>query len=187
MSIAGFSVRQSVLMNLFFFVGILAGLFVALDLNVDVFPNVSFAQATIRTDWLGASARDVEEFVTRRLEEELDEVQGVDRIVSQPQRDFSLIDVKFREDISDAEFDRYFNDLRAAIERVSELPEDAEEPILQKRTVNQIYPIIQVLVSGDSQPTDEAAEVVRPCITCAPVFSRTPKKYIVTAAKSSCK
>ena len=115
MNPARFAVKQTVLMHLLFVVGMAAGVFVLMDMNVDVFPNISFAQAKINTVWRGASADDIEDLVTRRIEEEIEEIGGIDRIVSHSQKDLSLIDVKFKENLSDAEFDRYFNDLRAAV------------------------------------------------------------------------
>lgn len=157
MNPARFAVQQTVLMHLLFVVGMAAGVFVLLDMNVDVFPNVSFAQAKINTVWRGASADDVEDLVTRRIEDEIEEIGGIDRIVSHSQKDWSLIDVKFREDLSDDEFDRYFNDLRAALERVQDLPEAAERPQIKKQTINEVYPLLQVIVTTD-QENGEALE-----------------------------
>jgi multidrug efflux pump subunit AcrB len=162
-SLARFAVRQGILMHLLFGIAMLAGIFVLGGMNVDVFPNVSFAQAKITTAWTGASSEDVEQFVTREIEDEIDGVQGIDRIVSFSQKDLSIIDVKFREDLSKDDYERFYDDLRAAVERVADLPEDAEDPVLREQTVNEIYPLVQVVVvdrrPGDP-PLDEARELV---------------------------
>ncbi|MEE9392738.1 MAG: efflux RND transporter permease subunit [Planctomycetota bacterium] len=147
-----FSVRNRLLVHLLFLVGIAAGVFVLGDMNVDVFPNVSFAQAKITTEWPGASAEDVETFITRKIEDEIGEVQGVDRIASYSQKDISFIDVKFREDLSQAQYDRFYNNLRAALARVTDLPEEVERPTLQEQTVNEIYPLVQVIIYAKDGP-----------------------------------
>ena len=122
-----------------------------------VFPNVSFAQAKIDTVWLGASGAEVEQFVTRKIEEEIDDVRGIDRIVSFSQRDLSLIDVKFREDITRQEYERAYQDLRAALDRVEDLPDEAEEPRLAEQTVNEIYPLVQINIVDDEDFADDPA------------------------------
>ena len=148
MSLARISLRQSVVMHIVFIGAMAAGVFSLSKMQVDVFPNVSMAQAKITTTWLGASPEDVEQFITRKIEEEIDEIQGIDRIVSYSQRDMSLVDVKFLETLSESDYRKAYGDLRAALERVTELPDEAEEPLLQEQTVNEVYPLIQVNVTS---------------------------------------
>lgn len=161
MNPARFAVKQTVLMHLLFVVGMAAGVFVLMDMNVDVFPNISFAQAKINTVWRGASADDIEDLVTRRIEDEIEDIGGIDRIVSHSQKDWSLIDVKFKESLSDAEFDRYFNDLRAALEQVQDLPDAAERPQIKKQTINEVYPLLQVIITTDRANGEELERPMR--------------------------
>ena len=64
MSIARFSVRQVVLVNLLFVVLMLAGLMATRRIPVDVFPDISFNTALLMTVWPGASPSEMERLVT---------------------------------------------------------------------------------------------------------------------------
>ncbi len=146
MSLARFSIKQIVLVNLLFVVFIVAGAVVYSLLPVDVYPDTSLDLATISTTWPGASAEDVERLVTRLIEEEVEDVRGQERLYSYSLSDLSGVGVKFREELSEAELDRAFDELRLALDRVVDLPDDCEEPILTRLTVDEIWPLVQVVV-----------------------------------------
>jgi len=146
MSLARFSIRQVVLVNLLFVVFIIAGVTVYSLLPVDVYPDVSLDLATIRTPWPGASAEDVERLVTRVIEDEIEDVPGQERLYSYSLPDLSGIGVKFREDLSAADLEKAFDELRLAVDRVVDLPEGCEEPELNRVTVDEIWPLVQVVV-----------------------------------------
>ena len=146
-----FTLRLGVLFNVLFLVCLVGGIFVARRIAVDAYPNVDLDAAAIYTVWIGASPEEVDTLVTARIEEEIEGIRNVDRIVSDSRPNRSTILVKFKEDSTDAEVDRAFQDLRAALERVEDLPEDAEEPILQRQTVFEIFPLASVAV-GYARP-----------------------------------
>jgi HAE1 family hydrophobic/amphiphilic exporter-1 len=147
MSLPNFSVRNRVLVNLLFVLAAFVGAIAYTSARVDVYPDVSFDQGQIVIAWPGASPEEIESSVTRKIEEEIRETKGVTRIVSSSERNQALIDVKFREDLTESEFESAFADLRARVQRVGDLPEDAEEPVITKISVNELYPLIQVVVA----------------------------------------
>lgn len=133
-------------MNLIFVVLIIAGLIQLNRLPIEQYPDVSLDMATITTMWFGASSEEVERLITRKIEEEIEDVRGADRVVSISQPDLSSITVKFREDISDAEFEAAFSDLRTRLDRVNDLPADVEEPVLERVSTDEVMPLVQVAV-----------------------------------------
>jgi hypothetical protein len=82
-SIARFSVRQGVMVNLLFFVCVLAGLLAYVRTPVDFFPDISFNVAVVTTVWTGASADEVERLVTSEIEDEIDGIDGIKDLWSQ--------------------------------------------------------------------------------------------------------
>ncbi|MFQ5491062.1 MAG: efflux RND transporter permease subunit, partial [Phycisphaerae bacterium] len=146
MSIARFSVNQIVLVNLLFVIFIAAGGVVYSLLPVDVYPDTSLDLALVETTWAGASAEDVERLVTRIIEDEVRDVAGQQRLYSYSLPGFSIVGIKFREDLSRAEFEKAFDEMRLAVDRVTDLPDDADEPVLRRLTVDEIWPLIQVAV-----------------------------------------
>ncbi len=144
MSLPRFAVKQVVLMNLLFFVFIVAGLLILTRLPVDVYPDTSLDIATIQTLWVGSSSEEVERLITRKIEDEIEDTRGTDRIISVSQPDVSVITVKFREDLTPEQYEAAFGDLRGRLDRVVDLPEGAEEPVLERLTTDEVLPLLQV-------------------------------------------
>ncbi len=147
-TLARFALDQSVLMNLMFIVLIFAGVLVIDIMPVDVYPDVDLDEATIDTFWPGASAEDVERLITDRIEDEIEDIRGISRINSDSKADASHIRIKFREDLSDTELDAAFRQLRAAVDRVVDLPPEAEKPLVTRISLGEIFPLLWVVVEN---------------------------------------
>ncbi len=148
---ARFSVQQVVLVNLLFVVFIVAGVVVYHALPVDVYPDISLDTAVIRTDWYGASAEDVERLITKKIEDEVEDVAGLSRIVSYSQQDFSAVGVKFDEELKPEAFEASFQAVRERLDRVQDLPDTAEPPELTRLTVGEIWAVVQVGVIDEAE------------------------------------
>ena len=122
MSLIRFSVRQVVLVNLSFVVLMLAGLLVSNRIPVDVFPDISFNSAILVTPWPGASADEVERLVTRKIEDEVRDIAGIKEWYSFSSEGLSEINIEWEETLSKFEQQAALNELRAAIDRVADLP-----------------------------------------------------------------
>ena len=164
MSLPAFSVRQTVLVNVLFFVCLLGGVIAYQSTPVDFFPEIGFNVALVRTQWTGASADEVERLVTTRIEEELGELEGVKEIRSTSRANSSSIALTFEDALSDEEYDRGINDLRAAVDRVTDLPADSEEPIVTELSTKALFSDMRVAVVdvaglGDTPLREVAADV----------------------------
>ena len=141
-----FSLRSAVPMNLLFVVLVVLGALVVSKMPVDVYPDVSLDEATVHTFWFGASAEDVERLVTDRIEEKILDIRGVDRIISDSKPDLSRIRIKFRESLSESEFDAALRQLRASVDQVTGLPPDAERPVITKISVAEVFYLLFVVI-----------------------------------------
>ncbi len=146
MSPAAFSLRQHILVNLLFFLAMIGGLVMGRALPVDFFPDISFNAAAVTTEWTGASADEIERLVTTKLEEEIKNVAGIKEMRSFSHADVSEINIDWQETLSDEEYDRAVANLRAAIERVGDLPDDAEEPYVRELSVAEVYASLVIAV-----------------------------------------
>jgi HAE1 family hydrophobic/amphiphilic exporter-1 len=146
-SLPRFSVRQIVLVNLIFLVLIVAGLLAFARIPVDLFPDISFNHAVVTTVWPGASADEIERLVTTKLEDEIRSVQGIKEWFSFSTQGASEINIEWDESLSEIEQQASLNDLRAAVDRVTDLPEDVEEPILTELSVSEVYNIVMIAVT----------------------------------------
>jgi HAE1 family hydrophobic/amphiphilic exporter-1 len=146
LSLPSFSVRQTVLVNVLFFVCLGAGLVAYLETPVDFYPDISFDATIIETIWTGASADEVERLVTTKLEEEIQGVSGIKELYSWSGADRSSILITWNETLAEIEYESSFNDVRAAIDRVTDLPPDAEEPLVRELSVAEMYAVLMVAV-----------------------------------------
>jgi hydrophobic/amphiphilic exporter-1 (mainly G- bacteria), HAE1 family len=65
-------------------------------LGTDLYPDVTFPFVTIRTVYPGASPADVEEMVTRPLEDAVSSIAGVDKVFSSSRENVSLVFMQFK-------------------------------------------------------------------------------------------
>ncbi len=146
MSLPRFSVRQSVLVNVLFFVCFFGGLAAYSRVPVEYWPEVVLNTVNLNTVWSGASADEVERLVTQKLEEELQTVGDIREMRSVSTANLSAIVIDFDENLDQIELESAINDVRAAIDRVPDLPESAEETDLFEITVSEVTPVVFIAV-----------------------------------------
>jgi len=145
-SLPEFSVRQIVLVNLLFVIVLISGFLAATRIPIDVYPDISFNTALVNTTWSGASADEVERLVTTKLEDEIRDVDGIKELTSFSQAGFSAIEVEWDEALSEIAYEAAINELRAAVDRVNDLPEDAKEPFIRELSVSEVNNVVMIAV-----------------------------------------
>ncbi|MDD5388411.1 MAG: efflux RND transporter permease subunit [Gallionellaceae bacterium] len=143
----GTFVHHPVAANLFMLILLLAGLFAVSKLNVQFFPNFNLDFVTVRVDWRGAAAEDVEEGITTPLEQKLKSVAGVKHLTSSSSQGVSSISIEFKEGTDPI---TAVDEVKQAVDQFRNLPQDAEPPEVGR--VIRYEPIARVLLSGDSLP-----------------------------------
>jgi len=88
-------IRYPVFATMMMMAFMVLGLFAWRELSVEEYPNVEFPYAVITTDYPGASPAVVESDVTRRIEDAINTVPGVKRIMSTSFEGRSRIAVEF--------------------------------------------------------------------------------------------
>lgn len=119
-SILSFFVRQKKLALVFTVSVIALGLLALNNIQRDQFPVVDFEVMNISTNYPGASPEDVEKNITNLIEDELNDILGIDKFVSTSQEGRSNIVVTLSQDIKDV--DSVKQDIRNALNRVKSLP-----------------------------------------------------------------
>lgn len=124
-------------------------------------PDIEIAVATITTTWAGADPETIEQQVTEEIETEISSVENVKEIRSASYTGFSVIRVEFT---SDADVNRSIQELRDAVSQTeAELPEDAEQPIVEQISLDDA-PILTLALFGNLDPVviSQAAENICP-------------------------
>lgn len=150
MSIPKLSVGNPVLSNLLMMVIIIFGVYAWIVLPRELTPEISFHSATVTTFYPGASSDDIEKLVTVPIEDAIEEnVSKIDIAVSVSSEGRSLITIQF-EELSDREFDKEFQKLQTAVDRVNDLPaEILDEPQVQEVDVSSGFPMLTIVVGGE--------------------------------------
>ncbi len=149
MHLPEFSVRNSIFGNMLTIVVLVVGMITAVAMNREFFPETDFDIVLVRTPYPNASAREVEDQVTIPLEDELRAVSDIDEFVSSSAEHSSSIVLTIDPDAEN--IDRVINDIARKVDRVSDLPEEAEDPVLTLITSKNYA--IHVLVGGEAGET----------------------------------
>ncbi len=144
------AVNRPVLTAVGFIVLVLLGLFGWSNLPVSLYPDITLPTLSVSTMYVGASALDVEEEVTKKLEDALGNVSNLKTIKSDSRENISIISLQFEygTDLNEAA-----NDVRDALGFMVELPEDAEDPVLLKIS-GSMAPVAGYTVSTENPGVD---------------------------------
>lgn len=141
-----FFVRNPLFSDLLTVFVIGVGIVAAFLIRREAFPVISFDVISITTTWPGASADDVEKLITNPIEQDLQEVDGVKKILSQSVENLSIVSVFLDPDQTTE--DEGKADVQDVIDKVSDLPDSAEEPEVVLIDSSRA-PVIEVNISSD--------------------------------------
>jgi len=140
------SIKRPVFATMMMAALVVLGLFSYRRLNIDQFPDVEFPVLVVQTRYTGASPESVEREVTKKIEEQVNTVEGVKQIQSTSTEGFSTIVVLFNlgTKVMDAQAD-----VRAKIDAVrQDLPKDIDPPVISRANPSD-QPIFVLSVRGD--------------------------------------
>ncbi len=140
-----FSLNQRVLVDTAFVALCIAGIFAIRRMPVEEYPNVSFDQIKVIIPFPGASPEQVEDLVIRKVEDAVREVDDLEWTRSDAFPDRAELLLKFRDGTDVATRER---DVQNEINQIPDLPARAEEPKVFKIDVEEVNPVIHVVVSG---------------------------------------
>ena len=141
--------KRPIMTSLCFLAVIILGLFSLLKLPIDLYPDIDTNTIMVLTYYNGASASDIENNVTRPLENTLNSVEHLKHITSNSKENVSVLTLEFEYGY---DIDDLTNDVRDKLDMVSNsLPTDANDPILFKFSTDMIPIIILSAQAHESQ------------------------------------
>ena len=125
----------------------IAGLFSYIKLQKEKFPDIVVPRIIVSTIYPGISPADMENLVSRVIEKELKSVNGVKKINSTSNQDYSIIDVEFNTNIK-VDFAKQL--VKDAVDKArTDLPNDLPAPPNVKEVSFSEFPIMNVNLSGN--------------------------------------
>ncbi len=146
MSIPATAIRRPVTMFMICAVIILVGGISLTRLPVDLMPDISFPSISVNVGYSGVGPLEMEELVTRPLEQALSAVASLDTLQSTSAEGRSMVRLSFTwgTDLNEA-----LDDVRTRLDRVrGRLPEDADAPTIMKFDSNA-QPIMGIGLEGN--------------------------------------
>ena len=127
--------RNSVAANLLMIFILVAGAVTAFtSLRKQMFPQIEASSISINVAYPGAAPRDVEENIAIRIEEALEGIQGLDRVLTFSRRNSfsSYIRVDEKYDVQEV-----LDEIKIQIDGISSFPDGMERPIVTARKYRQ--------------------------------------------------
>ncbi len=158
------SIGNPVLATMMMLALVVLGLFSYQRLKIDQFPNVDFPTVSIQMDYPGASPAIVESEVTRKVEESVNAIAGINQIYSRSYEGTSVVIVQFNLDV---ESRRAADDVREKIATLKPLLREEVKDARVLRFDPASRPIVTLTVSaqqGQISPmalTTHADQVLR--------------------------
>lgn len=146
MSIFEGAVKRPIMTALCFIAVVIFGIFSFSKLPIDLLPDIETNTIMVMTSYPGASASDIENNVTRPLENTLNSVEHLKHITSKSSENISIVTLEFE---FGYDIDDLTNDVRDKLDMVaSALPDDANSPIIFKFSADMI-PILMLSVKAE--------------------------------------
>ncbi len=119
------------------------------QMGVDLLPKMDWPIVSVVTVYPGAGPREVENDVSKPIEDALSSLNNIDNIRSYSNENVSVVVVQFSfaTDVNTAA-----NDVQRNVDIAqSQLPKDADAPRVQKADLNS-FPIVRISATGSMQP-----------------------------------
>ena len=151
MNITEISIKRPSLIIVLFSVFTLLGIIGYKNLSYELMPDFNQPVVVIKTVYPGAEPNEVETSVSRKIEDALSNLEGVDYLVTKslPNASIIIANLKYGTDL-----DKTMQDAQRYIDNIKkDLPKDIQNPVMSKVSPNDL-PIMSVSATSDLKPTD---------------------------------
>lgn len=151
MNITEISIKRPSLIIVLFSVFALLGIIGYQNLSYELLPDFNQPVVVIKTIYPGAEPQEVETSVSRKIEDALSNLEGIDYLEtkSMPNASVIIVNLKYGTDLDNAMQDaqRYIDNIR------TDLPDNILSPVISKVSPNDL-PIISIIATSDMPETE---------------------------------
>ena len=141
-----FSVRRPVTITIVTIGFILLGLFLGAKLNIDMFPEMDIPVVTISTAYPGVGPEEIEDQVTKPIEEAVGTIGNLKKISSSSMENLSIVALEFRYGTNMIEA---VSNVREKLDAArSKIPSDAKPPVVVKADMAATA-VLRLVLSGE--------------------------------------
>ncbi len=157
--LAKFSVKKPVTITMMILIMIVLGVVSFSKLQIDLLPQMELPYVMVQTTYQGAGPEEIENIISRPLEQTLSTVENIEDVISISSEGSSLLLMQFA---FSTDMDEIMLQIRERVDLIKGfLPDGTSSPLVRKLDPNAL-PIIQLAVSskGDLYTTQKIAEDV---------------------------
>ena len=150
MSIYSSAVNKPISTMMVFLAILVLGVASYLQLPVDQYPKMDPPYITVMATYPGANASDIEENVTKILEDQLNSVDELKELTSTSYDNLAVISMEFE---WEANLDEASNDVRDAVDKAMDgLPDDIDRPTIMRFSTSSMPILIYAVTAEESYP-----------------------------------
>src|SRR5690625_1095872 len=151
MNLPAISIKRPTLVVVLFTILTLGGLFSYTQMGYELIPKFEVNVITISTIYPGASPSEIENTVTREIEEAVSSLENIKKIESKSYESLSLVMVQLN---PEANADNSLNDAQRKINAIlGDLPDDVEPPSLVKFSMDDL-PVVTIAATAEMSGKD---------------------------------
>ena len=130
MSLSEFAIHRPIFTIMLLLIVLVLGFIALTRLPIDLMPDITFPTLNVSTSYPNTAPEEMEQMITRPIEEAMSSVPGVEEIFSSSSQGGSTVRIMFDWGTN---LDEAANDIRERLDRViGRLPEDVDRPTLRK-------------------------------------------------------
>jgi len=121
------------------------GIIVLSGIRYSFFPEITPNQLTVQVAFPGASPEEVEEGVVLKIEENLEGLEGIERVTSTSRENFGTVIVELRKG---EKIDKILADVKNAVDRINAFPRGIEKPVIFEQKFRTRA--VSIVLSGET-------------------------------------
>jgi multidrug efflux pump subunit AcrB len=146
-ALTGWFIRNPVAANLMMALILFMGVMTAFTIRIEGFPRIPPDSIQITTEYNGAPAEQVDELVTRKIEQALEGLEGVRSVTSRSGDSTSFVSVRRA---GGQDLQRLLDQVRLRIDAITGLPANVRRPVIDAAGFD--FPALYVNLHGDTDP-----------------------------------
>ncbi len=150
MRLTQLAIKRPAFVTMVFVALAVVGIYSYNQMGVDLLPKIDWPIVSVVTVYPGAGPREVENDISKPLEDALSSLNNIDNIRSYSRENVSVVVIQFS---FSTDVDMAANDVQRNVDIArSRLPKEAEAPRVQKADLNS-FPIVRISARGAMDPT----------------------------------
>ena len=146
MSLAKFSVENGVLINMIMIIVFIFGIMTMINMPKEEAPAVDFGAFYIMVGYRGVSPAEIEKLIVKPIEDEISDLEDIDYISSTASEGRATIFISMD---PKADIDEAWANLNTEMDKVNNLPDDADDPYLLQLKMREVNSMCTVALGGD--------------------------------------